>query len=113
MAYNEKLETRLRTILDEREDVSAKKMFGGLAFMRDDKMFIGITNDDLMVRMSPEEAETQLKKKHVRPMDFTAKPMKGYIYVAPDGYKTKAQLEGYIDIGYAFAGTLPAKKKKK
>ena len=85
MAYDEKLADRIRQAVGPRGDVTEKKMFGGLAFLLDGKMFCGIVKDDLMVRVGPERYEAALAEAHVRPMDFTGRPMNGYVYVGRGG----------------------------
>ena len=77
MAYDEKLADRVRDILEGDPGVSERKMFGGLAFMVDGHMACGIAGDDLMLRLGAEGAEAALQKPHVRPMDFTGRPMTG------------------------------------
>jgi TfoX/Sxy family transcriptional regulator of competence genes len=113
MSYDEKLADRIRRALGPRQDVEERKMFGGLAFLRDGRMFCGIANDDLMVRVGPERYEQALGKPHVRPMDFTGRPMKGYVYVAPAGRRTDAALRAWVKLSASFVGTLPARAPKK
>jgi TfoX/Sxy family transcriptional regulator of competence genes len=113
MSYDDKLADRIRRALGPRDDVEERRMFGGLAFLRDGRMFCGIANDDLMVRVGPEEYETALEKPHVRPMDFTGRPMKGYVYVAPAGRRTDAALTAWVTLSASFVGTLPARAQKK
>ena len=104
MAYDESLAERIRPLLAHRDDVREQKMFGGLAFMVGDKMCVGVTNDDLMVRLGADDAA--LKRPHTRPMDFTGRPMKGFVFVAPDGIKTKRQLQAWVDLALAYRATL-------
>ena len=85
MAYDEALAERTRDALTGRESVSERKMFGGLAFMVGGNMACGVIGEDLMVRLEAEDAERALSEKHTRPMDFTGRPMKGFLYVAPAG----------------------------
>jgi TfoX/Sxy family transcriptional regulator of competence genes len=113
MAYDEGLAQRIRDLLDERRDVTEKKMFGGIAFMVAGHMSVGIIKDDLMVRVGPEAHERLAREPHARDMDFTGKPMKGYLYVAPPGVASDAGLRRWVDRGVAFATSLPPKKKKK
>ena len=113
MAYDEKLEERMRAVLKGAKGVTSKKMFGGVAFLRDGKMFVGIVKSDLLVRVGPELHNKAVSQKHARVMDFTGKPMMGFIYVAPAGVKTKASLAKWIKWGKDFVATLPAKKPKK
>lgn len=92
MAYDEQLATRIRALLKGQRALVENKMFGGLAFMSHKKMFAGILNKDLVVRVGKDANEQALQEPHTRPMDFTGKPMKGYIYVGPDGTKSTAHL---------------------
>jgi TfoX/Sxy family transcriptional regulator of competence genes len=113
MAYDERLAERILESLANRKGVVEKKMFGGVAFMLKDKMFVGIIKDDLMVRVLLEREEEALDRPHARPMDFTKRPMKGFIYVAPDGIKSKKLLDSWIDLGIEYVLKSPPKKKKK
>jgi TfoX/Sxy family transcriptional regulator of competence genes len=110
MAYDERLAERIRAVLQRRKGVTEKQMFGGVAFMLADKMFVGIVKDDLMVRVGPERNAAALKQPHARQMDFTGKPMNGYIFVAAGGCNTASSLKRWIDWGADFVATLPAKK---
>ena len=113
MAYDEGLGERIRDAVAGRSGVTEKKMFGGVAFMLDGKMFIGVIKDDLMVRCGPDNQPAALKKPHVRPMDFTGKPMAGYLYVAPAGLESDKSLRSWIDLAAAHVATLPEKPPKK
>ena len=112
MAYNERLAARVRTALRGQRFLVEKKMFGGLAYLSHAKMFAGILKDELVVRVGPAVHEAALKEPHTKPMDFTGKPMKGYIYVEPGGLKTDAQLRTWLSKGLAFVAGLPPKKQK-
>ncbi len=109
MAFDEALATRLRSILGDRKDVSEKRMFGGLTFMLGGNMCCGITKDDLVLRVGPEQAEKALARAHARPCDFTGRPMKGMIMIAPLGYATDEALRDWVRQAVAFASSLPAK----
>lgn len=116
MAYDEALADRIRRVVGPRPDVIEKKMFGGIAFLLDGKMFCGIVNDDLMVRVGPERYEAALAEAHVRPMDFTGRPMNGYVYVGPTGSQTEKAIRKWVDLGAAFVTTLDrgaAKKRRR
>ena len=106
MAYDEKLADRIRQAVGPRADVAEKKMFGGIAFLVDGKMFCGIVKDDLMVRVGPEHYEASLAKAHVRPMDFTGRPMNGYVYVGPGGSRTVKAIAKWVEQGAAFVALL-------
>jgi TfoX/Sxy family transcriptional regulator of competence genes len=111
MAYDEGLAERIRGALDAESGITEKKMFGGIAFLRRGKMFVGIVKNDLMVRVGPDGYADALKQPFARPMDFTGKPMAGYVYVAADGTSDDAALEDWVRRGLKFAATLPADKK--
>ena len=108
MAYNDLLAERIRLALHIfpetiRIAVEEKKMFGGIAFLYKGKMTVGVINDDLMVRVKPEKMEISLNTAHVRPMAFTGKPMKEFIFVGPDGYETEYQLQHWLELGLSHA----------
>jgi TfoX/Sxy family transcriptional regulator of competence genes len=109
MGYSESLASRVREILAEGGDVAERKMFGGLAFMVNGHMCCGITRDDLMLRLGPDRAAEALEEPHVRPMDFTGRPMKGYVYVATPGLRTEAKLRRWVRLARDFVDTLPPK----
>lgn len=109
MAYDEQLARRVRTLLRDRRGVTEKKMFGGLAFLAGSRMFCGIVKNDLMVRVGPERYDEALRKPHVRPMDFTGKPMKGYVFVGPAACKSAKALAGWLARSADFVATLGSK----
>jgi TfoX/Sxy family transcriptional regulator of competence genes len=114
MAYNEFLSERIQTVLDKKNiDFEEKKMFGGLCILVDEKMCVGIINDDFMARIDPEIEQEALSKKGARPMDFTKKPMKGYLYVSPEGVDREDDLEYWIDLCLEFNPKAKSSKKKK
>ena len=116
MAYDERLAERMRGILAGAPGVDEKKMFGGVAFLKEGKMFCGIVKDDLMVRVGPKRYEAALAEAHVRPMDFTGRPMNGYVFVGPGGTRTEKAIKRWVDQGAAFVATLDdgaTKKRRK
>jgi len=112
MSYDEKLAARVREVLAHRSDVVEKKMFGGLCFMVNGSMCCGLTKSDFMVRVGPEQFEEALAQPHARPMDFTGRPSRGMVYVAPAGLKTRATLASWIDRALVFLSSKPAKKAR-
>jgi len=112
MAYDEALADRVRQAIGPRQDVTERKMFGGIAFLLDGKMFCGLVKEELMVRVGPDGDAAALKKKHVRPMDFTGRPMKGYVFVEAAGCKTIKAVEPWVKLSTAFVATLPIKPRK-
>ncbi|MDX2361626.1 MAG: TfoX/Sxy family protein [Crocinitomicaceae bacterium] len=114
MAYNEYLQERINSILNEKRVVYLeKKMMGGLCYMIDDKMCIGIIKDDLMARVGPDLYEELMQKEHAREMDFTKRPMKGYVYVAPEGIDYEEDLEFWVQKCLDFNPLAKSSKKKK
>ena len=112
MAYDEGLAERIRKVLAPHRKISERKMFGGLAFMSDGHMFVGITGETLMARIGAEYYEQALLRRHVRKMDFTGRPMKGYVFVDPPGFGSDADLAAWIDRCLRFVQTLPRKPAK-
>lgn len=113
MAYDESLADRVRKILGRRRGVTEKKMFGGLAFLFHEKMFCGILGTDLVARLGEESANEMLEDKNVRPMDFTGRPMRGYLYVSPRGTKSDVDLRSWVNQCMRFVSSLPEAKAKK
>ena len=109
--YDESLAARIRPLLGA-EPFTERKMFGGVAFLRKGLMFAGVTGDALMARVGKENHADSLGRKHVRPMDFTGKPMQGYVFVDPGGTKTAAQLRFWLERCERFVATLPFKPGK-
>lgn len=110
MAYDDALAARVSRLLEGRDDVAERKMFGGLAFMVGGHMCCGVIGEDLVVRLGPDGADAALDKPHTRPMDFTGRPLTGFVYVAPPGVRTAAALRGWVQAGLDFVATLPPKK---
>lgn len=113
MAYDEKLAERIRKTHGRRKGMTEKNMIGGVSFLLNGKMCCGVLKDVLVVRVNPDESDTLLKKPHVRPMDFTGRPMKGFLYVSSGGYKTDKQLSAWIERSIDFVSSLPTKRKKR
>jgi hypothetical protein len=102
VSYDERLAQRIRTCLAGRADVVEKKMFGGLCFMVGGAMCCGLTKTDFMVRVGPDQYDDALAQPHARPMDFTGRPLKGMVYVSPEGIRTEAALARWVRRGLAF-----------
>lgn len=110
MAYDEAVAQRVREALTKYSGVTEKKMFGGLAFFLRGNMCCGITGNELMVRVGPQVYETALSQPHTRKMDFTGKPLKGFVYVSPAGFGAKKELKAWIEKAMEFALSLPPKQ---
>ncbi|UXX80416.1 TfoX/Sxy family protein [Reichenbachiella carrageenanivorans] len=104
MAYNEELAARLRQHLAPfGESITEKKMFGGLCYLYKGKMSVGIVKDDLCVRVIASKEQEELKKPAVRPMDFTKRPMKEFVFVSADGFESEADLAHWVNLGIEHA----------
>lgn len=112
MPYDKKLAGRLGAIFKRRKNVVEKKMFGGIAYMVGGHMCCGIAKDMLVVRVGPDAYEDALKEKYVMEMDFTGRPMKGYVYVESKGIESDEELKAWVERGIKFVKTLPLKKAK-
>jgi len=113
MANSENLANRVRTILADHPDVEEKKMMGGLTFMVNNKMCVGVLQDDLMARINPAAYETALDKRGCREMNFTGKPMKGFVFISPDGTKTKNDLNYWIGLALEYNKIAKASRKRR
>ncbi|ABQ27503.1 TfoX/Sxy family protein [Geotalea uraniireducens] len=109
MPYSELIEQRIDTMVREWENVEKKRMFGGICYLLNGNMCFGIYRDYLIVRCGPDAAGEKLKEKHVRPMDITGKPMKGWLMVEEGGWKREEDMSCWLLLGKKFALTLPSK----
>ena len=112
VAYDEELADRVRAALGAVRDVAEIKMFGGLCYTVGGNMAVGVNGGDLMVRLDPDDAKAALAEPGARPMDFTGRPMRGFLFVGPKGLGTETLLQRWIDRGVAYASSLPPKKPK-
>lgn len=104
MAFDEVLAQRIRQSISLiPEPFTEKKMFGGIAFLHKGKMTVGVVKDELMVRVLLHKVPTLLSQHFVRPMDFTGKPMKEFIFVAPEGFKSEENLQFFVELGLEHA----------
>jgi TfoX/Sxy family transcriptional regulator of competence genes len=114
MPYNEHLADRIRTIFQTRSmPFEEKKMMGGLCFMVDDKMCCGVEKDKLMARIGPDVYEEALERKGCREMDFTGRPMRGYVFIEPEGIDLDSDLEYWVQLCLDFNPQARSSKKKK
>lgn len=113
MAYNIELAAQIRNRLSKLEMVEEKEMMGGLTFMYRDKMCIGIIGNEMMCRIDPSKQDEALSQLGCRVMDFTKRPMKGYVMVNPDGMRTSKEFEYWIQLCLDFNDRAKSSKKKK
>jgi len=109
MAFDERLAERIRGSLGRRKGLAEKKMFGGIAFLLNGNMCVGVHKSELIVRLAAEKTDAALAEPHTRRFDFTGRPMKGWILVEQAGLKTDAKLGKWVQVAAKYAGSLPAK----
>ena len=109
MAYNEELVGRLRAVYAGREGIVEKKMFGGIAFMYNGHMSVGVNGNDLMVRVGPDLYDHALAQPHARQMDFTGRSLNGFVYVNQEGTADDSGLETWVRLSEQFVRQLPPK----
>lgn len=109
MAFDEQLAAKVRKELSGQPGIVEKKMFGGLAFLVNGNMSVGVYRDELIVRLAPEEAEAALKEPGARVFDITGRPMKGWLMVGGAGVEQSSSLAKWVRRGVGYAATLPKK----
>ena len=113
MAYNQKLADMTRELISQtHKNIEEKAMFGGLCFMVNDKMCVGVEKERLMVRLDPAKYDEVIEIEGCKPMDFTGKVMKGFVFVDADTLTTKKKLAYWIDLALAYNKIAKASKKK-
>ena len=109
MPYSESLADRIRQALGRRRGLSEKKMFGGVGFLLDGNLCVGVWQTSLVARLGPEQAAWALEQPDVAEFDITGRPMRGWVLIGADGLETDEQLRVWIDRCIEFVSTLPAK----
>jgi TfoX/Sxy family transcriptional regulator of competence genes len=109
MAYSEQLAERMRAVIGTRDAVTERRMFGGIVWLVDGNMAVGTFGEDMMVRLSPEDAAEAIARPQVVPMEMRGRPMRGFVVVRAAGIEDDADLAHWIDEGAAFATSLPPK----
>ena len=114
MAYSEKLAERVREIISvTHENIEEKSMFGGLCFMVNNKMCVGVEKERLMVRLNPARYDEVVQMEGCKPMDFTGKVMKGFVFVDIDALNTKKKLTFWVSLALEYNKLAKASRKKK
>jgi TfoX/Sxy family transcriptional regulator of competence genes len=111
MAFDENLAARIRHALSRRKGIGEKKMFGGVGFLLNGNLLVGVWKNSLCVRLGQDEAEAALPEPHVREFDITGKPMKGWVLVERKGVEDAGQVKAWIQRAMKFVGKLPPKEK--
>jgi TfoX/Sxy family transcriptional regulator of competence genes len=109
MSYDEGMAQRLREALAHRTDVVEKRMFGGIAFMLSGHMCCGVVDDTLMARVGPGQYQEALALPHAREMDFTGRPMRGFVFVDAEGLESDEELAGWVRRCQDYVDRLPPK----
>ncbi len=109
MAYDEGLAQRIREALADDAGLSERRMFGGVAFMLHGNMAVGISGDELMVRVGPDRYDDALAQPHARVFDMTGRVMRGWVVVAAEGIADDAALGEWVQRGADYARSLPPK----
>ena len=112
MAYDERVARRVRGALTKHSRVVEKKMFGGLAFLLHGHMCCGVVGDELMVRVGPDVYDAALSRPHARQMDFTGKPLRGFVYVGPADFASTGDLRTWVARAADFVSSLPSKGRR-
>ena len=113
MAYDKKIADRIRERLMDVPNIEEKEMMGGLVFMLNDKMCVGVVKNEMMCRIDPAQHEWAIEKEGCRTMDFTNRPMKGYVLIDETGMKTPRELNEWIELALDFNEKAKSSKKKK
>ena len=109
MAFDETLAARIRDALARKKNIEEKKMFGGVCYFLNGNMLVGVWREFFIARLGPDQGDEALLEPHVRKMDITGKPMKGWIMVEPEGVEGDGQLKDWIERATKFVKTLPKK----
>ena len=109
MAFDETLAERIRECLARRKNVEERKMFGGICFLLNGNLLVGVWKDALIARLGPGEGEAVLREPHVKVLDITGRPMRNWVMVAPEGIEDDGQLKAWIERATTFVTTLPKK----
>jgi TfoX/Sxy family transcriptional regulator of competence genes len=109
MPFDQQLADRLRKQLNRQAGLTEKKMFGGLAFLINGNMSVGVHGNELIARIAPEATDAALKEPGARLFDITGRPMKGWLLVGASGVKEPASLAKWVRRGVDYASSLPKK----
>ena len=109
MAFDASLAARIRDTLARKQGIEEKKMFGGISFLLNGNLLVGIWKNSLVVRLGPDQSGKALQEPHVKEFDITGKPMKNWVLVSPDGFEDDDQLRDWIQRAVKFVGKLPGK----
>ena len=109
VTFNERTANQIRRVICNTPGLSERSLFSGVAFMLQGNMCCGVIEDNLVVRVGMETYDATLREPYTRPMDFTGRPLPGFVYVERAGFASEASLREWIDRGVRFVRTLPPK----
>jgi TfoX/Sxy family transcriptional regulator of competence genes len=110
MAYDEELANRIRDAIPNHDRVTERQMFGGLAFLLNGNMAVAASGQGgLMVRVDPDETDTLVTEEGVAHFEMRGRPMSGWVRVDPSAVSSQEQLQHWVEVGLAYAGSLPPK----
>ena len=109
MPYDEETEERIGKVISRWKNTQARKMFGGVCHLLDGNMFCGVYKEFLILRLGDEESKDVLKSSFVRPFDITGKPMRGWVMVEKEGFKSDDALKAWLTKARDFVVSLPSK----
>lgn len=109
MAHDEGVAERLRDVYRDVPNVDERRMFGGVAFMVNGHMSCGVVDESLMVRVGPDRYDAAMKHPHAREMDFTGQPLRGFVFVEPEGFESDDDLATWVTWSLEFVQALPPK----
>jgi hypothetical protein len=109
MAYDSTIADEIRVRIGKHPGLTEREMFGGIAFMINGNMAVGVSGDELMIRVGKDGHEEAVALPGARTFDMSARPMRGWIAVAQEGFATEEMFNGWINRGVTFAETLPKK----
>jgi TfoX/Sxy family transcriptional regulator of competence genes len=112
MTYDPPLANRVRRALANVPDASERRMFGGLCFLLSGRMLCGVVGRDLVVRVGPDGYPAALRRPHARPMDFTGRPLRGFVYVGPGGHRNNRALTAWIRRAMEYVQALPTQRRR-
>lgn len=113
MPYDVRLAERVREVLRNQNELVEKRMFGGVCFLVRGHMCCGVTKDLLVVRVGPDDYGRAVAESHARPMDFTGRPLRGFVYVGPQGVRNRDSLAAWVRRGVRYVESLPGKRRPK
>ena len=109
MPYNEEIEAQIESVISRWKSRDQKKMFGGVCHLLNGNMFCGVYKDFLIVRLGEKKAQKALALPHTKPFDITGRPMKGWVMITREGFKSDDELRSWLDQAKKFVKTLPPK----